>query len=275
MSSTTAECTIEVLEEVFATHGFPRLVVSDNGPQFTAVTFENFLKRNRISHRKSPPYHPATNGLAENMVKNVKQWLKKQGRVTNINSALAAFLRTYRNVPHTSTGKTPAEIIFGRVPRTHLSMVVPSMVDQMKDRLEQPENSTPRMFVQGDRAWVRDYRPTAGKWQRGIVHSCLGSLSYNVELEGGHQRKVHMDHLIRQGSRCVPASLEPVPVLTDDEPSLEPESGMAPPPDSSRPQPLNTSEPSEFDTINTPQEEPICRRSSRTIRAPERLTEQL
>ena len=125
MSSTTAECTIEVLEEVFATHGFPRLVVSDNGPQFTAVTFENFLKRNRISHRKSPPYHPATNGLAENMVKNVKQWLKKQGRVTNINSALAAFLRTYRNVPHTSTGKTPAEIIFGRVPRTHLSMVVP------------------------------------------------------------------------------------------------------------------------------------------------------
>ena len=126
-SSTTAGRTVEVLENVFVTHGFPRLLVSDNGPQFTAVEFENFLKRNRISHRKSPPYHPATNGLAENMVKNVKQWLKKkQGRVTNINSALAAFLRTYRNVPHTSTGKTPAEIIFGRIPRTDLSMVVPS-----------------------------------------------------------------------------------------------------------------------------------------------------
>ena len=53
------------------------------------------------------------------MVKNVKQWLKTQGRVT-----LAAFLRTYRNVPHTSTGRTPAEIIFGRIPHTHLSMVV-------------------------------------------------------------------------------------------------------------------------------------------------------
>ena len=72
-SSTTAERTIEVLEGVFATHGFPRLLVSDNGPQFTAMEFENFLKRNQTSHRKSPLYHPATIGLAENMVKNVKQ----------------------------------------------------------------------------------------------------------------------------------------------------------------------------------------------------------
>ena len=45
-SSTTAGRTMEVLEDVFATHGFPRLLVSDNGPQFTTVEFENFLKRN-------------------------------------------------------------------------------------------------------------------------------------------------------------------------------------------------------------------------------------
>ena len=134
-------------------------------------------------------------------MKNVKQWLKKQGRMT-----LAAFLRTYRNVPHTSTGKTPAEIIFGRTPHTHLSMVVPSMVDRMRDSLEQPESSTPRVFAQGDRVWVRDCRPNAKKWQPGVVQSCMGSLSYNVELEGGHQRKVHVDHLIRQaGSRMCPS----------------------------------------------------------------------
>ena len=117
--------------------------------------------------------------------------------------------------------------------------------------LEQPENFTPRMFVQGDRAWVRDYRPTAGKWQQGIVQSCMGSLHYNVELEGSHQRKLHVDHLICQSPGCVLASSEPVPVLTDDELSLEPESGMGPPSDSSRPQLLNTSELSEFDTVNS------------------------
>jgi len=31
---------------------------------------------NGILHRHVPPYHPASNGLAENMVKTVKQALK-------------------------------------------------------------------------------------------------------------------------------------------------------------------------------------------------------
>ena len=54
--------------------------MSDNGPQFTAVEFENFLKRNQISHWKSPPYHHATNGLTENMVKNVQAEVKKKNK---------------------------------------------------------------------------------------------------------------------------------------------------------------------------------------------------
>ena len=70
---------------------------------------------------------------------------------------------------------TAAEIVFGRIPRTHLSMVVPSMVDRMRDSLEQPESSAPRVFAQGDRVWVRDYRPNAEKWQPGVVQSCMGS----------------------------------------------------------------------------------------------------
>jgi transposase InsO family protein len=73
MSSTTTERTIEVLDEIFAIHGFPQVLASDNGPQLTASEFESFLEGNRISHHKSPPYHPATNGLAESMVKSVKQ----------------------------------------------------------------------------------------------------------------------------------------------------------------------------------------------------------
>ena len=140
----------------------------------------------------------------------------------------------------------------------------------MRDSLEQPDSSVPRVFAQGDRVWVRDYRPNAEKWQPSVVQSCMGSLSYNVELEGGRQRKVHVDHLIRQPPGCAPVSSEPVPVVTGEEP-------------------LNTSEPSDCDTVTplnqplTPQEcgtvgppeQPVHHQSSRTIRAPERLIEQL
>ena len=80
----------------------------------------------------------------------------------------------------------------------------------MRDSLEQLEGSAARVFAQGDR--VRDYTPNAEKWQSGIVQSWMGSLSYNVKLEGG-QPKVHVDHLIHLAPGCVPVSSEPVPVV--------------------------------------------------------------
>ena len=74
--------------------------MTDNGPQFTAKEFADFLKTNCIVHRTSAPYHHATNGLAENMVKNVKHWLKEQGKGP-LAVSITEFLRIYRNVPHT------------------------------------------------------------------------------------------------------------------------------------------------------------------------------
>ena len=139
MHSTTTLRTIEVLREIFATHGFPRVIVSENGPQFTSEDFSTYLLGNHIVHRLSAPYHPATNGLAESMVKIVKQWLSKQEKGTKFGVSLSEFLRTYRNVPHTGTNRTPAEIIFGRALRTHISMVLPNMGERMKEKLHPPQ----------------------------------------------------------------------------------------------------------------------------------------
>lgn len=135
--------------------------MSDNGPQFTSKEFSSYLIDNHIVHRLSAQYHPATNGLAESMVKIVKQWLSNQGRGTKFGVSLSEFLRTYRNVPHTGTNRTPAEIMFGRALRTHISMVLPNMGERMKVKLL-PSQSTPaRAFKEGDGVWVRDFRPNA------------------------------------------------------------------------------------------------------------------
>ena len=78
MSSTTAERTITELRKLFATHGLPTEVVTDNGPQFTSHNqeFEVFLKANGIQHYRSAPYHPATNGEAERYVQTFKQAMR-------------------------------------------------------------------------------------------------------------------------------------------------------------------------------------------------------
>ena len=79
MKSTTSNATIEKLREIFATHGLPATLVSDNGSNFTSSEFEEFMKRNGIKHIKVAPYHPASNGLAERAVRVFKEGFEKMG----------------------------------------------------------------------------------------------------------------------------------------------------------------------------------------------------
>ena len=112
---------------------------------------KNYLLSHYALHHKSAPYHSATNGLAENMVKNVKQCLDKQKGGSSCLSMLSDFLCTYRNVPHTTTGRTPVELLFGRALCTHISMVFPNTADRVKSYLKPPKTiQEPRQFKSGD-----------------------------------------------------------------------------------------------------------------------------
>ena len=145
VSSTTTQKMIEALNDIFATHVFPAILVSDNGPQFTSSEFEECLQGNNITHYKSPPYHPASNGLAENMVKNVKHHLKKEVPTTktDINHSITTFLSTYRNIPHTVTDQVPADLILKQAPCTRLSLTVNLRVKtQLQSKSCQPEVKT-------------------------------------------------------------------------------------------------------------------------------------
>ena len=106
---------------IFATHGLPEMLVSDNGPSFVSSEFQEFMQKNGIRHVKCVPYHPASNGLAERAVQTFKEGLKKvtQG---DIQTRLARFLFQYRITPHTTTGIAPAELMLGRRPRSHLDL---------------------------------------------------------------------------------------------------------------------------------------------------------
>lgn len=64
--------TIAILRKIFATFGIPKTICPDNGVQFVNPKFANFLKELRIVHKRSAPYHPATNGQAERYVQTIK-----------------------------------------------------------------------------------------------------------------------------------------------------------------------------------------------------------
>ena len=135
-TSSTSNVTIEMLRKSFATLGLPEVVVSDNATAFTSSEFAEFLKRNGIRHIHTPPYHPASNGLVERMVQTFKEGMKrlKQG---SLNTRLARFLFKYRLTPHSSTGVSPAELMFGRKLRSQFDLIKPSIARTVRRAQEQ------------------------------------------------------------------------------------------------------------------------------------------
>ena len=52
VTSTSAMSTIPKLERIFATHGLPDVLKSDNGPPFQSNEFKQFMKENGIKHQR-------------------------------------------------------------------------------------------------------------------------------------------------------------------------------------------------------------------------------
>ena len=58
--SITSRQTVIALRKLWAQHGVPETIVSDNGPQFTSREFKEFCSTNAVNHILSPRYHPQT-----------------------------------------------------------------------------------------------------------------------------------------------------------------------------------------------------------------------
>ena len=121
MRSTTSEKIIECLEEVFTTHGLPLSVTSDNGPQFRSDVFERYLENCGVEHRKTTPLWPQANGEVERQNRSLLKRMRiAQAEGKDWKKEVRKYLVAYRSTPHTTTGVSPAELLFGRKMRTKL-----------------------------------------------------------------------------------------------------------------------------------------------------------
>ena len=108
MRSTTTSATIRELRRMFASHGLPEQLVSDNGPQFTSSEFAISLRKNGVKHIRSAPYHPSSNGAAERFVQTFKRAMKSnQFHKVPFEHRLMNFLLTYCSTPHATTNECP------------------------------------------------------------------------------------------------------------------------------------------------------------------------
>ena len=171
----------------------------DNRPQFTSTDFGSFLEANGIRHRRTAPYHPATNGLAERFVQSFKRAVAAGSSSDPVQAVADRFLLCYRNTPHPTTGEPPAVLLLGRMLRTRLDLLRPdrqgkvaaSQAAQAKASNRQPA----RWFTQGMAVLVRDYRTRQPSWIPATITSIHGPRSYDVETSAGATWTRHLDQI--------------------------------------------------------------------------------
>ncbi|XP_061177726.1 uncharacterized protein K02A2.6-like [Saccostrea echinata] len=199
MKTTTATNTIEKLRILFSQLGLPKVIVSDNGPQFISEEFQLFLAQNGIKHITSAPYHPRTNGQAERLVQVFKQSMKStKGDNASMQQKLSTFLFKYRTTPHSLTNETPAKLLMARNLRTRLDMIKPNLNDTVlsgQDQMKFSIRSNVREFKEGQKVMARDYRNTERSWIPAEIHSRSGPLSYTVDTGLGTLWRRHADQL--------------------------------------------------------------------------------
>ena len=198
--TTTAE-TIKCLQHSFAQFGLPISIVSDNGPCFTSQEFKDFAENSGIKHITTAVYKPSTNGLAEKMVQTFKRALRKSNS-SDIQSSIDKFLFNYRLTPHSTTGVSPAELMFGRRLRSRLDLLWPgeSIATRVHERQQAQKKSyskVPRKvgFSADTPVMIRDYTSRGPKWIPSTITEQTGPLSYRCTLPSGVVKR-HQDQIL-------------------------------------------------------------------------------
>lgn len=135
MQSTTTGKLLEVLRQLFSTHGLSEQIVADNGPQFASKEFRECCRDRAVVLTLTPPYHPNSNGEAERFVQTFKRGMYKgmrDGRKV-VEGIAREMLFEYRVTPHPATKEAPAEMLMGRRIRTALDVVRSDSTEKQMD----------------------------------------------------------------------------------------------------------------------------------------------
>jgi putative transposase len=94
-------------------------IISDNGPQFIARDFKHFIRICGMTHVKTSPYYPQSNGKLERFHKTLKSECIRPGTPLNLDDArrlVEDYVQHYNTVRlHSAIGYvTPADKLAGR-----------------------------------------------------------------------------------------------------------------------------------------------------------------
>ena len=122
MRETDVEIVLERAKEKFP-EARPR-IISDNGPQFIAKDFKEFIRISGMTHVRTSPYYPQSNGKLERWNKSIKSECIRPGVPLSVDDAerlIEQYIRVYNEQRlHSAIGYiTPQAMLEGRRAEIH------------------------------------------------------------------------------------------------------------------------------------------------------------
>lgn len=283
----------EIVKQVHAfisRYGQPKVIVSDNGTQFTSSNFRKFCEERGIQHMCTPPYHPQSNGQAERFVDTIKRALEKSycDEFPEDDVNLLNFLSQYRATPNTNTpnGKSPSEYFMGRRLQIPLDLLKPSPPtvqkrnQAMEDAYNKKHGAKRRSFKAGDKVYAMVYKNNKMSWNPGEIIERVGEVTYNVLVSShrGHTLiRSHINQLRDRISEEIVAShplevSEPLEAANVDNPEISDNEIELPTTSSQSLNEADTPIATRLEEREEPVEDSRPRRSTRNHRAPRRYS---
>ncbi|XP_055585053.1 uncharacterized protein K02A2.6-like [Uranotaenia lowii] len=185
LSDPTSEAVILEMKTWFSVHGIPKIVESDNGPQYSSEKFRKFANDWGFEHLTSSPHFPRANGLAER------------------------YVQVTRNTPRSESIPSPNERLMGRLVRSNLPITKealrPKVFDNVREAIISERDQQkqyadrsariPPQFGTGEKVQLQD--PKSKLWSNGEVLQRLEDGRSYIVSDGGKTLRRNTHHLRR------------------------------------------------------------------------------
>ncbi len=113
-----AHTVAQKLNEFISSFGIPENILSDNGTEFSSEIIKALTKLYKIRHIFASPYRPQSNASLERTHATLKDYLKHfiQENPDLWDDWIPHAIFYFNSTIHSSTGKTPYELLFGHIP---------------------------------------------------------------------------------------------------------------------------------------------------------------
>ena len=199
LTDKSSQIVINKIKKIFARHGIPKELHTDNGPEYTAQSFKHFTEQWDFRHVTSSPHFPQSNGFVELAIQTVKKSLKKAHDGSEDPYLTLLILNTTPG----ADGVSPAMHLFNHQPRTtlpslnmtHISStskinpkeIVKSYNQHAKDLPDITPGTVVRLRKPGEKQWNQ-----IGK----VVEKCPKPRAYRILNSKGNIVRRNRRHLL-------------------------------------------------------------------------------